>query len=270
MLVFTTVAIGIGAGIALLIWFGQRSLVFHPDTTPVGSADQVVEGGRDLVVGTEDGLELGAWLLPAAPAVDREVAVLYAPGNGGNRENRLGIARELTERGFTVLLMEYRGYGGNPGSPSGEGIARDAAAAAEALIDEGFGPERTLYLGESIGTGVGARLQSTHPPAGVLLRSPFPDFGAVANVHYRPLPAGAVLRDRFPILEHVRDSTVPMTVLYGTDDTIVPPELSVEVAGTVGSLHEEVELEGIGHNDAEMFGAPVADALESLAGHAIG
>src|SRR5690606_37916499 len=119
------------------------------------------------------------------------------------------------------------------------------------LQDEGFSPNETLYFGESIGSGVIAELQSTHPPAGVLLRSPFPDFVAVARVHYGYLPVGLLLRDRFPVTEHVRESPVATTVVYGTADDIVPPSLSAEVAAAARNLHEEVVLDGVGHNDPE-------------------
>ncbi|MDO5493249.1 MAG: alpha/beta hydrolase [Nesterenkonia sp.] len=269
LIIVPSVIVGVGAVLVALLWFGQRSLVFQPDTSQVDSAEQVSDGGRDLTLDTEDGLELGAWLLPPDDDADRETAVLYAPGNAANRHNRVGIAEEMTARGFTVLLMDYRGYGGNPGSPTEEGLAHDAAAAAEALEEEGFAPERTLYFGESIGSGVVARLQSTHPPAGMLMRSPFPDFVEVAREHYGFLPVGTLLRDRFPVTEHVEDSSVPVSVLHGDADRVVPSELSAEVAEDTGELYEEILLEGVDHNDPEMFGAPVAEALEDLADHAV-
>ncbi|MFD1860521.1 alpha/beta hydrolase [Aeromicrobium camelliae] len=250
-----------------LLWAIQRSLIYVPDTSSVGPADDVMPGARDLTLTTSDGLDLTAWLVPPAPETDRDIAVLYAPGNGGNRAGRVTIAAELADRGFTVLLLDYRGYGGNPGSPSEEGLAADALSAADALEAEGFEPARTIYLGESIGTGVVARLQSVRPPAGVLLRSPFPEFTDVAAHHYPFVPVRQLLRDRFPSVDHLRESTVPVTVVYGTADTIVPPELSRHVAEETGNLVEEVPLEGVAHNDAAMFGAPVADAAERLADH---
>lgn len=261
------VVVIVGVGLA---WFFQRSLVFFPDDTPVRSAGDVIDGGRDVRLKTSDGLALDAWLIPPDSSADREMAVLYAPGNGGNREDRAGMARQLSQRGFTVLLMDYRGYGGNPGSPSEDGLARDAEAAVDALEQEGFSASNTIYVGESIGTGVMARLQDSHPPAGVLLRSPFTDFAAVGSQHYPFLPVNVLLRDRFPIVDYLRDSAVPTTVIYGTVDQIVPPELSVEVAAKARNLHEELELDGVGHNDAQMFGRPVADAVSRLADAATG
>src|SRR5690606_18337224 len=122
------VAVVVAGALVSLIWALQRSLIYLPDTSPPGSADAAISGAREVTLTTSDGLELTAWLVPAARNADRDAAVLYAPGNGGHRAGRAGIAQHLAERGFTVLLLDYRGYGGNPGSPSEEGLARDALA----------------------------------------------------------------------------------------------------------------------------------------------
>ena len=243
----------------------QRSLIYFPDTTPVPPAAEVLPGARDVVVRTEDGLELRAWLIPADARRDRELAVLYAPGNGGNRAGRAGLAQELSERGFTVLVLDYRGYGGNPGTPSEDGLAADALAGTRVLQDEGFPPKRTIYFGESLGTGVVAALASRHPPAGLVLRSPFTQLADVGSHHYPWLPVRLLLRDRYQVLEHVRESQVPVTVIRGARDSVVPTQLSQQVAQAADTLVEEVVLEGVDHNDAAMFGPPVADAVARLA-----
>lgn len=243
----------------------QRSLIYFPDATAVPPAAEVLPGARDVVLRTEDGLELGAWLVPAAEGRDRDLGVLYAPGNGGNRAGRAGLAEELARRGFTVLLVDYRGYGGNPGSPDEDGLAADARAAAQLLEDEGFPAQRTIYLGESLGTGVVAALAARRPPAGMVLRSPFTELADVGAHHYPWVPVRLLLRDRFPVLEHVRGSAVPVTVVRGSHDSVIPPELSRRVAAGAGHLVEEVVLDGVDHNDPEMFGAPVAEALSRLA-----
>ncbi|MCK0112507.1 alpha/beta hydrolase [Ornithinimicrobium sp. F0845] len=251
-----------------LFWAFQRSLIYHPDPAAPAPVEEVLPDARELALRTDDGLDLTAWFLPADPRTDRELAVLYAPGNGGNRQGRAGIARDLSDRGFTVLLMDYRGFGGNPGSPTEEGLATDAEAALRALADEGFPLERTIYLGESLGGGVVARLQADHPPAGMVLRSPFTQLADVASHHYPFLPVGLLLRDRFPVTEHLAASAVPVSVVRGTADSVLPTSLSEEVARVAdsrGNLVEEVVLEGVDHNDAEMFGPPVADAVVRLA-----
>jgi fermentation-respiration switch protein FrsA (DUF1100 family) len=252
-------------GVVGMLWALQRQMIYFPDPTPVPPAADVIAGARDVTLLTSDGLELGAWLVPADRAEGTGMAVLVAPGNGGNRAGRAGLAEELRERGLAVLLMDYRGYGGNPGSPSEDGLAADADAAVAALRELGYPPHRSIYFGESLGSGVVAALQTRHPPAGVVLRSPFTDLADVGAHHYPWLPVRMLIRDRFPVVEHLTASDVPVTVIYGLRDSVVPPELSARVADRAPSLAERVVLAEADHNDPVMFGDPVADAVERLA-----
>jgi fermentation-respiration switch protein FrsA (DUF1100 family) len=251
-----------------MLWALQRQLIYFPDPTPVPPAADVIAGARDVMLHTDDGLELAAWFVPAPSRAmkNRDMAVLIAPGNGGNRLSRAGFAVQLRQRGFAVLLMDYRGYGGNPGSPSEDGVAADALAAVRALDVLGYPPERTIYFGESLGTGVVAALQQLRPPAGMVLRSPFTELADVGSHHYPWLPVRLLLSDRYPVLELVKTSSVPVTVVYGDRDSVVPTPLSARVADSAPSLVEELVLAGADHNDAVMFGPRVADAVVRLAG----
>ena len=82
-------------------------------------------------------------------------------------------------------------------------------------------------MGESLGGAVVTRLAPDHPPAGLLLRSPFTELAAVAQRHFPFLPVRWLLRDRFPVADLTVGIDVPTTVVYGTADTLVPPELSL-------------------------------------------
>ena len=271
-LIVTTIAIaGLVGGLVGAAWLGQRSLVFFPDRSDPGPLAAAAPGvdGADVRLRTADGLELGAWRLdPTGP--DRRTAVLYLPGNGGHRGGRLDVGRALAAEGFTVLLVDYRGYGANPGSPSEDGLVADARAGVAYLRSVGFGPERTLYVGESIGTGVAARLTAVEPPAGVVLRSPFTSLVDVGAAHYPRAVVGLVLRDRFESARHLADSPVPVVVLAGDGDDIVPPASSAALAAAVGNLHREVVLPGVGHNDAVWFGPFLAEQVATLADDVIG
>ncbi len=259
---------GLAVGVA---WLGQDTLVYHPDRSSPGPAASMLDGGVDVTLITTDGLDLAAWFVPPAPEVqDREVAVLVAPGNGGNRLGRAGLAELLAERGFAILLLDYRGYGGNPSRPTEAGLALDAQAAQRALAERGYPPERTIYFGESLGAGVVAALQAEVPPAGLLLRSPFTSFADLGAHQYPFLPVEALLRDRYPVLGHMAVSQVPVTVVHGDRDDIVPPAHSEAVARAAPRLVEHLVLPGAGHNDAVMFGPKIADAVVRLADHAVG
>lgn len=263
---------GVAAALALLLGvvaMAQRTLIYFPDrSTPPPAAD-VLPDARDVTLRTEDGLELTAWLVPAAAASDTGTAVLYLPGNGGNRAGRAPVAALLAQRGLTVLLLDYRGYGGNPGRPTEAGLLADARAAQTLLVEGGFGPDRQVYLGESLGTGVVTALASERPPAGLLLRSPFTRLADVGRAHYPWLPVGLLLRDRYPVLDLVRELDVPVSVVRGGADRVVPTSLSRTVAEAAPHLVEELVLDGAGHNDARMFGPELVEAVARLADAAV-
>jgi alpha-beta hydrolase superfamily lysophospholipase len=208
---------------------------------------------------------LDAWWFPAA---DEAPAVLVANGNGGHRGLREPLARALQDEGLAVLLFDYRGYAGNPGSPTEDGLASDVRAARSFLVeDAGVPPERLVYFGESLGAAVVTELASEHPPAGMVLRSPFEDLAAVAGVHYPLVPARLLLRDRFPVAEQVARLDVPTIVLYGGADSIVPPEQSRAVADAAARLERVVEVPAADHNDlALLSGDEVVAAVVDLAG----
>jgi fermentation-respiration switch protein FrsA (DUF1100 family) len=249
-----------------LLWGLQRRLIYFPDDGPVPAAATVLPGARDVVLETSDGLRLGAWFVPGRDA--GAPAVLVANGNGGHRALRAPLAAALAGRGLAVLLFDYRGYGGNPGSPSEAGLARDVRAARTALLEEaGVPPDRLLYLGESLGAAVVTELATEHPPAGLVLRSPFVDLAAVGAEHYPFLPVRALLRDRYPVAERVATIRVPTTVVLGDADSIVPPAQSRAVAAAAADLHRLVEVPGADHNDRVLLdGDALVDAVVELAG----
>ena len=248
-----------------MLWALQRQLIYFPDASRVQPAAGVIPGAVDVTLHTADGLDLGAWFVPPTGPVDTGMAVLVAPGNAGNRADRAELAEALSRRGLAVLLMDFRGYGGNPGRPSESGLAADADAAVEALRELGYPPSRTLYFGESLGSGVVAALQARHPPAGMVLRSPFTELADVGAHHYPWIPVRALLRDRFPVVEHLAASDVPVTVIYGDRDSVVPSALSARVADEAPALAERLVLANADHNDPVMFGPQVAAAVARLA-----
>ena len=248
------------------MWAFQRSLIYFPDTSEVPSAADALPGGEDLTLTTSDGLDLGAWFAPASPeSADLDLAVLMTPGNGGNRESRAGLARDLQEQGFAVLLLDYRGYSTNPGTPSEDGLIHDGLAAVEALETQGYPPERTIYFGESIGGGVIAALLTEHPPAAAVFRSPFTELADVGREHYPWLPVRTILRDEFPVARHVGETQVPISVIRAEHDSVVPAQLSADVAAAAPNLVEERIVEEADHNDPVMFGPEVAGVVARIA-----
>ncbi len=241
-----------------LAWVFQDRLIYLPDTAPVAAP----LGVEDVQLTTDDGLQLTAWFVPA----DGEAVstVLVTPGNAGSRALRLPLAEGLAARGHHVLLLDYRGYAGNPGSPDQDGLLADGRAAHDHLVDrDDVDPDRIVHLGESIGTGVAAGLSSDRPPVAVVLRSPFTDLGEAGARAYPFLPVRTLLRDRFPVIDPVVAYAGPVLVVAGSGDRIVPLELSEQVADAADAQLEV--LPGVGHNDRELLdGADYLDAVDAF------
>jgi fermentation-respiration switch protein FrsA (DUF1100 family) len=268
MLAAVVVVLATAAVLLALLWAFQRRLIYLPFPADVPPVATVLAAAREVTLRTDDGLELGAWFVPASEP-DRAIAVLVAAGNAGNRSLRAPLAAALARTGLAVLLFDYRGYGGNRGRPTQAGLARDVRAALRFLSDEVALPrDRLLYFGESLGAAVVTELAIEEEPLGLVLRSPFVDLASVGRVHYPLLPVRSLLRDRFPLAEQLARVRVATTVVYGSDDTIVPPEQSRAVAAAAGGPTRVVEIEGADHNDRALLdGALLIDAVAELAEH---
>jgi uncharacterized protein len=229
----------------------QRRLIYFPSRGPVPAVAGVLPGGEDVVLETDDGIRLGAWFLPAS---DRGPAVLICNGNAGDRMMRAPLAAALSRAGLSVLLFDYRGYGGNPGRPSEDGLAADARAAREFLaarpeVDLG----RIAYFGESLGAAVVVRLALEWPPAAMVLRSPFTSLTDVGRLHYPWLPVAAGLTDRYPSIDRIARLAAPLLVIAGERDTLVPAELSRRLYERACGPKRFVLVPGADHNSMELL-----------------
>ena len=244
---------GVVVGLLALLWIFQRRLIYFPFPSEVPSVAATLPYGRDVSFETEDGLRLGGWLLE--PAVDEvRAGVVVFNGNAGHRGFRTPLAVALVERGLTVLLFDYRGFGGNPGKPTEAGLLSDGRAARAFLAAEtGFENERLVYFGESLGTGVAVALATEHPPAAVILRSPFASLAAVGRHHYPFLPIRLLLRDRYSSIDRIGRIAAPLLVIAGEDDRIVPIESSRDLYEAAQEPKRFVAIAGADHNDLALL-----------------
>lgn len=264
VLVAVAIVTLVASGLFSLLWTQQRRLIYFPSPGPVPPAAMFLHGFQDVVVDTSDGLRLGAWYGPARrmgpdlPGADRGSSrapgVVVFSGNGGDRAGRAPLAAALHEAGLAVLLLDYRGYGGNPGRPSEDGLAEDARAALDWLaarpdVDAG----RLVYFGESLGAAVALGLAVQTPPAALVLRSPFTSLADVGRLHYPWLPVGRLLLDRYPSSERITRLAAPLLVIAGTGDAVVPAELSRRLYDAAPQPKRLVEVPGADHNDPRLL-----------------
>jgi fermentation-respiration switch protein FrsA (DUF1100 family) len=242
----------VASGLFALMWSQQRRLIYFPSPGPVPSAATVLPTGQDVVLDTEDGIRLAAWYFPVE---GQAPAVLVCNGNGGDRSMRAALAVALNRMGLSVLLFDYRGYGGNPGRPDENGLAADARA-AQAWLTAQPGVKEIVYFGESLGAAVAVGLAMERPPAALILRSPFTSLADVAAVHYPWLPARRLLLDRYPSIERIASVSAPLLVIAGDRDDIVPESLSRRLYEAASEPKRYVAIPGAGHNDPELLDGP--------------
>lgn len=123
----------------------QRHLLYLPGFGRPQLGDLAAIGVREVTLNTADGLSLLSWYLPPR---DGHPAIAYFHGNGGHIGYRTDRLRQFARNGYGVLMAEYRGYGGNRGTPTESGLVADGAAALGFLSGEGITPDRLVIYGE--------------------------------------------------------------------------------------------------------------------------
>jgi hypothetical protein len=244
--VVLAVVVALGAA----AWVLQRRLIYLPGADP-GAAPS---GWEAVALSPGAGLVLEAWLGSPDPAVDREVAIIVFPGNAGSRQDRIPLGDRLIAAGYTVLLVDYRGYGGNPGTPDENGLYQDARAALAFIEGAGLGNDGVVYFGESLGSGVAVGLAAESPPDALVLRSPFTSLTDAAAHHFPWLPVRWFLRDRYPSLDRAASIAVPTLVIAGTADRTVPYDQSLRLGAALDAEFHAVE--SADHNDPALVTDP--------------
>jgi fermentation-respiration switch protein FrsA (DUF1100 family) len=243
----------------------QRRLIYFPSGRVPPPAQSGLPRAEAVSFRTEDGLTLQGWFVPAINSSRNGPTVLLLPGNAGHRAMRAPLASQLAEHGIATLLVDYRGYGDNPGGPSEDGLVRDATAALQYLRSRSDVDSHGIVIfGESLGTGVAVRLASERPPGALILRSPFTSLTDVARHHYPFLPVRLLLRDTFRSDDKIGQLRVPLLVIAARHDTIVPTPLSERLfaLATSASTKRLLIVDDTDHNDYELLaGAKVIDAI---------
>lgn len=197
----TLIGLVVGGYLMLVaaLYLMQRQLLYLPDRS---APNRIASGAPEISevrLQTVDGLDLLAWHLPAAPG---RATIVYLHGNGGHIGYRGDRIRPFIDAGFGVLLVEYRGYGGNPGRPSEQGLMSDARAALAFLEAAGVASAATVVYGESLGSTVAVaiaaeRAAAGQPVAALVLEAPLSSVSDVAAHHYPWVPVRWLLKDRF-------------------------------------------------------------------------
>lgn len=245
-----------------ILYFGQRSF-FYP--APREALAEPPPGYRFEQLKTSDGLKLRAAYRPAG---DGKPTLIFFHGNGDSIAGADAATRMLVDRGYGALLVEYRGYGGNPGSPSEQGLYRDGDAAIGWLAAQGIGPNEIVIIGNSIGSGPATEMALRHNPSALILVSGFASLPAVV-ADIRPfIPADMLVRDRYDNEAKLDRVKCPILILHGDADTLVRQTNAQRLAKAAPKA-KLIIIPGAGHELA--YGAAAQGLiLDWLAGYFAG
>jgi fermentation-respiration switch protein FrsA (DUF1100 family) len=256
---FLILALAVYGGLIALLYVAQRALQYFPDRARMLPAAAGLPQAEEVVLDTTDGERVIAWHMP--PRAQKPV-VLYFHGNGASLRWRVDRFRALTADGTGLVALSYRGYGGSSGWPSEAGLINDASAAYAFTLAR-YEPQRIVVWGESLGTGVAVALAAEHPVGYVILQSPFSSALDVAMQRYWFVPVRALMKDQFRSDLRIGKITVPMLVLHGDRDGIVPIALGERLYGLINAPKKFVRFPGVGHND---LGVEAVEAARAFLG----
>ena len=238
-----------------------------------GSADS---RGLPLAVGLDyeevwfpasDGQLLHGWYIPGQSAGP---LLFYCHGNAANISYRLDILDYFNTRlGLPVFIFDYRGFGQSTGAAKTEAdLYKDARGALAYLAGRGWTPQRMVYYGRSLGSAVALQMALERPPAGLVLESVFTSLRGVA-FHLRPvtylLLGSWLLGHAYDNLAKIDRLQVPLLIIQGGADPIVPPKMSAELFARARPPKRRVVIPGAGHSNCyQVGGTRYLDAWEEF------
>ena len=201
------------------LYIFQRSLLYHP-TENNYDGDRLTVIIKEVKIATDDNIDLLAWY--HNKDINKFKTILYLHGNAGSLENRIHKINHFEDMNINFLLLSWRGFSGNKGEPTEQGLYQDARSAVKWLIKQGVFEENIIIYGESLGTGVTTEIAQNRNFAGIILESPFTSMVAAGKSKYPIFPIRLLLKVRYESDKKIKNIKSPVLIMHGEQDNIVP------------------------------------------------
>ncbi len=234
------------------LWVTQRSHVFRPGIGPLDLINSTVASYMsEETIRTTDGLALTAWYAQAQPG---QRTIVYIHGNAGTLGDRHGRVQPYLERGFGLLLVGYRGYGGNPGEPTETGLYEDGRAHLDWLAQQGVKDDQLVLYGESLGAAVATQMAIERRVGALVLEAPFASILLSARARFPMFAFDWLIKDKFANIEKIDKVNAPLFVIHGARDWVTPQRFGRMVFERAREPKSALWLEEAGHNNLVQFG----------------
>jgi fermentation-respiration switch protein FrsA (DUF1100 family) len=252
------IAVVVGCYLSLLaiLFVIQRRLLYYPSHLYVPLSDARANPAfREISVRTDDGIALKAWY---APATSKPYTIVFFHGNADCLYTASQVADPYIAEGYGFLLTEYRGYSGLPGTPTESGLYDDGRAYIRELAVHGVENGRIIVYGHSLGTGVAVQMAEEFCVAGLMLLAPYLSMPKLAAKHFPIFPAAYLTLDRFDNERKIGTVRVPLLVVNGAADEVVPAQQGRTLYSLANEPKEFRSIPNRGHNDTFDKFAPIS------------
>jgi len=243
---------GIFIGIVICLIFlylYQEKLVFFPQPVSVGQLQHIRNLGNkveELTLTMKDGTKLHGWFAKNGKSAKHQT-VIYFGGNGDELSYMVEMADKFA--GWSIIFVNYRGYGSSEGKPSEENLCGDALAIYDYLANRNdVDDKKIVVMGRSLGTGVATYVAANRGIAGVILVSPYDKLSSPAKDAYPFLPVEMLLKYKFDSISRASSIKTPLLMLIGTEDTMILPQYSKKLAEKWGGQVLMQEIKGADHD----------------------
>jgi fermentation-respiration switch protein FrsA (DUF1100 family) len=248
--------------VVLLMYFFQRNLIYFPDRHKPQLKNFHADDMSVINLHTRDKIKLTSWY---KPSINNQPTVLYLHGNAGHIGYRMPLIRQLINVDMGVFILEYRGFGGNRGSPSEKNLYEDGETAMRFFNKQGVNPKKLIVYGESLGTGIATKLASKYQFCAVILQSPFTSLASVASYHYPWLFIKPW--DKYNSLERIKLINAPLLILHGKRDQVVPYKEGLQLFNEANEPKQMFSFPDSGHNDLWHVDGFYAQVISFIQGH---
>ncbi len=205
--------------IIVFIYFYQRNLLYHPTENNYQNSESKFNY-EEVHIKVENKIELKSWFIEKD--LKKMKTLLIFHGNAGDLSNRIYKLNELNKLDINILLISWRGFSGNNGSPTEKNLYKDAKAAVKWLNEKKVSNKQIILYGESLGTGVAVEIAQKDKFNSIILESPFTSIENSAKIYYPYLPVRLLLKDRYDSISKIKKVNSPILIMHGKKDDIVP------------------------------------------------
>ena len=212
--------------IVVFVYFYQRNLLYHPSENNYQN-DEIKFKYEEVNIEVENEIKLKSWLINKD--FNKFKTLLIFHGNAGDLSNRIYKLNELNKLEINILLISWRGFSGNKGSPTEQNLYKDAEAAIKWLNKKNVNNNQIILYGESLGTGIAVEMAKKNDFNSIILESPFTSIENSAKIYYPYLPVKYLLKDRYDTISKIKMVESPIMIMHGEKDDVVPFSMGKEL-----------------------------------------